>query len=281
MSPRDSLPAPTAPDRLSIIQRVGIYALLALLMWLVFGILLRSLDTGALITAAFGSFGAGAVTNAIVVRIYEQGRLSDFGLGWTRDSSQELFMGFASGAGAGLAVMGFPLALGYAHFERVTPSTAHPVFAMLLIAIALFFGASGEEMLFRGYAFQVLARTMGAFATILPVAVVFGMAHMDNQNATLPGVFNTFAWGVLLGYARWRTGALWLPIGLHFGWNLMEPLFGANLSGFTISVTGYALHWSAGRLWSGGAYGPEGSLSTTAVVVALMWLITRAGRSGS
>src|SRR5215469_1534344 len=98
-------------------------------------------------------------------------------------------MGLAAGAAAGLAVMGFPLALGYAHFESAPAATAHPILAMLLIATALFFGASGEEMLFRGYGFQVLARTMGAFATILPVAVVFGVAHMSNQNATLLGVF--------------------------------------------------------------------------------------------
>ncbi len=32
-------------------------------------------------------------------------------------------------------------------------------------------------MLFRGYAFQVLIKAIGPFATILPVAVLFGLAH--------------------------------------------------------------------------------------------------------
>ena len=50
--------------------------------------------------------------------------------------------------------------------------------------------------------------------------------------------------GVLFGYAYLRTSALWLPIGLHFGWNVVLPLFGANLSGFTMGVTGYS---SAGK----------------------------------
>jgi uncharacterized protein len=56
------------------------------------------------------------------------------------------------------------------------------------------------------------------------------------------------------------------------------PLFGANLSGFTMGVTGYALHWSVGNLWSGGDYGPEGGLPTTAVVVALFWIVSIVGK---
>jgi uncharacterized protein len=86
-------------------------------------------------------------------------------------------------------------------------------------------------------------------------------------------------WGVLFGYAYLRTSALWLPIGLHFGWNVALPVFGANLSGFTMGVTGLALHWNAGGnagvLWSGGDYGPEGSLLTTAIVVALFIVLHR------
>ena len=129
--------------------------------------------------------------------------------------------------------------------------------------------------MFHGYAFQLLVRHLGAFATILPVGVVFGLAHMGNQSSTLLGVVNTILWGVLLGYACYRTGALWMPIGMHFGWNVMLPLAGANLSGFTIRAMGYALDTTAGGFGSGGAYGPEGSVLTTAAVGALFWAVTR------
>jgi uncharacterized protein len=140
----------------------------------------------------------------------------------------------------------------------------------------LLFGAAGEEMLFRGYAFQLLVRSIGPFATILPVSVLFGLAHLGNLNSTLLGVINTALWGILLGFAYWRTNALWLPIGLHFGWNFTLPLFGVNLSGFTMGVTGYALHWRTGDLVSGGAYGPEGSILASGIVVALFFVIQRA-----
>ena len=133
----------------------------------------------------------------------------------------------------------------------------------------------GEELLFRGYAFQLLIRSVGPFATILPTSVIFGLMHSWNLNATAMGIVNTVAWGILLGYAVWRTGALWLPIGLHFGWNVALPLLGSNLSGFTMGVTGYTLEWNVGVLWSGGGYGVEGSLLTTAIVVALFFLLQK------
>ena len=72
-----------------------------------------------------------------------------------------------------------------------------------------------------------------------------------------------------------RTGSLWAPIGMHFGWNLMLELFGVNLSGFTMSVTGFTVRWKTGDLWSGGAYGPEGSLVTTLVVIVLFVVLPR------
>jgi CAAX protease family protein len=130
-------------------------------------------------------------------------------------------------------------------------------------------------MLFRGYAFQLLVRTMGEFAAVLPVAVLFGLAHMGNQGVTPLAIVNTVVWGVLLCYAFLLTRSLWLPIGLHFGWNGAMPLVGANLSGFTMGVPGYALRWSAGDLWSGGRYGLEGSVMTTAAVVILFFVLRR------
>ena len=140
----------------------------------------------------------------------------------------------------------------------------------------MLFGAVGEEMLFRGYGFQVLVARLGPFATILPAGALFGLAHWDNQNFTWMGLSNTVLWGVLFGWAFLRSGDLWLPIGLHYGWNIVLPLAGVNLSGFKMGVTGYKMHWFAGVLWSGGDYGPEASLLTTAVVGALFVYLWKA-----
>ena len=110
---------------------------------------------------------------------------------------------------------------------------------------------------------------MGPYATIMPVGVLFALLHGSNPNATWFGLVNTGGFGILFGYAYLRSRDLWLPIGLHLGWNFTLPLFGVNLSGLRMKVTGYEMSWTAGALWSGGEYGPEASILTSAVVLLL------------
>ncbi|HLX44923.1 MAG TPA: CPBP family intramembrane glutamic endopeptidase [Bryobacteraceae bacterium] len=265
------------PSKLGIALRVGLYALIGWLTLVISATLmvwiLGRRDT-LFVIAALSGFAAAAVANAIVVRIYERGRLSDLGLGWTSTALREFLTGAGLAAGAATLILAGSWAVRAAHFERV-PGSEHPWSSLIFVSIVLLFGAAGEEMLFHGYAFQLLIRSLGAFATILPVSIIFGLAHLGNQNSSKLAIFNTILWGILLGYAYWRTRALWLPIGLHFGWNFALPLFGVNLSGFTMNVMGYALRWRAGDLWSGGDYGLEGSVLTTAVVVVLFFAVHR------
>jgi membrane protease YdiL (CAAX protease family) len=93
---------------------------------------------------------------------------------------------------------------------------------------------------------------------------------------SLLGLINTFGFGLVLGYAYLRTGDLWLSIALHFGWNWALVIFGLNVSGFRMGVTGYTVRWHVPDLWSGGAYGPEASVLTCGIVVALLWILHRA-----
>lgn len=256
--------------------RVGVYALIAALGFeLVFPLIIALLGAPPLVISTLGTFGAAAVANALALRIYERGNLSDIGLGWTAASRRNLSLGILGGVGAALIVIVLPLALRLADFERVPDERlAWP--SLLFVSILLLFGAVGEEMLFRGYGFQVMVRGIGAFATILPVAVLFALAHSQNLNFGPLALLNTILWGVVLGFAYVRSGDLWLPIGLHFGWNWSLPMLGVNLSGFTMDVTGYAMHWKVGPTVSGGAYGPEGGLLTTAVAIGLFFYLIKA-----
>ena len=255
------------------LARVGVFALIAILGMTIFPILMMPV-ADYFLTAALGTFAA-AVANAIAVRIYERGQLVDIGLGWSAASRRNLLLGLLGGIGAALLVTLLPFASGEAHFEPVGAGNIQWR-TLIFVSVVLLFGAVGEEMLFRGYAFQVLARSIGAFATVLPMGVLFGLAHLNNQNVTWLGVANTMGWGVLFGVAFLRSGDLWLPIGLHFGWNWVLPLMGVNLSGFTMDLTGRSLHSNWSVLWSGGAYGPEGGLLTSLVVAGLFYYIWKA-----
>ncbi len=254
-------------SRFAFLLRVAVFALMAILGMTIFPVLMMPV-AGYFVTAALGTFAAAAVANALAMRIYEDGRLAGLGLGWSAASRRNLLLGIGGGIAAAALVVLLPLSTGEGAYDRVGDGRLHWA-SVLFVSIVLLFGAVGEELLFRGYAFQVMARHMGRYATIIPMAVLFGVAHLNNQNVSAVGLANTVAWGLLLGVAFFRSGDLWLPIGLHFGWNWTLPMLGVNLSGFTMEVTGHAVHPRVGALWSGGDYGPEGSLFTTMAVAAL------------
>src|SRR5262249_38747632 len=97
----------------------------------------------------------------------------------------------------------------------------------------------------------------------------FALLHNSNPNASTLGIANTAAFGILFSYAYLRSRDLWLPIGLHLGWNFTLPAFGVNLSGLKMKVTDYEMSWTAGDLWRGGYYGPGAGVLPSAVF--LLW----------
>src|ERR1043166_738909 len=115
--------AAPAPDKLGILLRVGLFVILGWLGVMVFPQLMLPL-AGIMVTSALSTFAAAAVANAVVVRIYERGRLSDLGLGWTNTSLREFSTGVSAGAGAAVVILAGPLVTGAATFEQVSPSSA-------------------------------------------------------------------------------------------------------------------------------------------------------------
>ena len=177
--------------------------------------------------------------------------------------------------GAAALVLAGVLLFHAARLER-DPGGPASLSSLFFVSVLLLFGSAGEELLFRGFGFQVLLRALGGWATVLPVGAIFAALHAGNPHATWLGLANTAGFGVLFGYAFLRSHDLWLPIGLHFGWNFTLPLFGVNVSGLTIRLTGFSMRWSAGTLWSGGEYGPEGSILTSAVLFLLLAYLWKA-----
>ena len=215
---------------------------------------------------------AAAVSGAIAMMIFESRKLSDLGLRWNSNAGHNFVAGLAAGViGAGALI--FPSILfGFARFEKATGAAPTVRGALFTVALLLC-GAAGEEIAFRGYPLQTLMRGYGNWVSIAGVGLLFGILHRFNPGATTLSTINTAGFGILFGMALLRSHDLWLPIGLHFGWNATLPFLGSPLSGFTIRVTEYQLVWRAGGLWSGGSYGPEASLLASLVLLLLGWVV--------
>ncbi|MGD0577530.1 MAG: CPBP family intramembrane glutamic endopeptidase [Bryobacteraceae bacterium] len=288
---------PARPERVStvgLLLRAGFFLLLIWLAMNLFGLFLNE-TLGYFPAATLSPFLASVLASAIVVRIYERGRLEDVGMGWSHASGTQFWQGLAAGAAGAALVTGGALMCGLATWvKNPDPAAGFGFGKLAMVATLLLFGAVGEELMFRGYAFQLLAGALGLWRVTIPFGILFALMHLGNLYIGSPaatghaamfsvnwvklgaewlGIVNTGLWGVLFCVATWRSGALWLPIGLHFGWNIVLPLFGARLSGFTLVLTGYELKWTSNVWLSGGEYGPEGSVLTTAACgLLLLWL---------
>ncbi|MCU1294314.1 MAG: family intrarane metalloprotease [Bryobacterales bacterium] len=255
--------------------RVALFIVTVLFCQQVIPVILLWLNLGLLVASTIGLFLTGLAANLVTMRIFDRRPITDIGLGTGSGAGRNFSIGLLFGAGSAALMLLAPLLARTGHLVARSPSEFSWGSLVFYLAI-LVFGAAGEELIFRGYAFQLLVERIGAFATVLPVGVLFGLAHGWNPNATQLGIVNTILWGILFGYAFLRSHDLWLPIGLHYGWNAVLPLFGVNLSGLTIEVTRYFYRWDLSPLWSGGAYGPEGGLLTSVFVIVLFFAIARA-----
>jgi uncharacterized protein len=138
-----------------------------------------------------------------------------------------------------------------------------------------------EEIIFRGFLFRLTQKLGGMWGALAVTSILFGAAHAANKGATVgSSVAIALEAGVLLGAAYALTQRLWLPIGLHLGWNFAEgSIFGMSVSGGAQKgslITG-ELHGKA--LLTGGAFGPEASIVAVIVcltaAIYLLWKATQ------
>jgi membrane protease YdiL (CAAX protease family) len=85
-----------------------------------------------------------------------------------------------------------------------------------------------EELIFRGVLLYILVKRIGATKAILISAVAFGIYHwfsfqVFGNPVQMAFVFViTGSMGLVLAYAYAKTLSLYLPVGIHFGWNLTQ-----------------------------------------------------------
>jgi membrane protease YdiL (CAAX protease family) len=176
---------------------------------------------------------------------------------------------------AALLVTIGPVLVGVARFVPDGDQTANPV-SILFVSVMLLFGSVGEEIAMRGYPFQILVRRLGVWVALGITSVIFGLMHFSNADASVFSIVNTMGFGIVLGYAMIRSGDLWFPSGIHFGWNWVLPMVGTPLSGFRLNMSGYKLEWDVPALWSGGGYGPEAGLLACIAIALLLVFLRRA-----
>lgn len=139
-----------------------------------------------------------------------------------------------------------------------------PVFSVLVQTMTV---GILEETLFRCSLQRSAEHAFGARVALPASALIFGIAHMGNAGATPWSVFCVAVGGLLLGLAFMLSRNLWLPAGLHAGWNFAQAgLFGIAVSGR--SLPGMLETSVAGSVAvTGGRFGIEASVITLFVLI--------------
>ncbi|MEV0618874.1 type II CAAX endopeptidase family protein [Nonomuraea sp. NPDC050404] len=205
------------------------------------------------------------------------------GLGFPAGNAvRHLLAGVAVGAVVQAAVFGIMALAGWYSVSAVTVDVGS-LLTMTALAVCVAFW---EEWAFRGLLLRLPEKALGSWWALVLSAVVFGLIHAPNANATaLTLVGITVAGGLVLGGGFLLTRSLWLPIGIHTGWNLFQnSVFGAGSTGAgAISETPLLRgHVNGPQLWTGGPGDPESGLVlilvATIVGTVMLVLAARAGR---
>ena len=169
----------------------------------------------------------------IVTRRTRRLTLADVGLA-PQGIFSETAIGLMIGGGVFSAIIGAMGSLHVYQFGSVNPHFRPLIPLALFLCIAVF-----QETAMRGCIFQTLERRWGSRIALIASSLFFGLLHLGSpveglstwQWLTGP-FFLSFETSLLFTAAYLLNRRLWLPIGLHWGWNFFETsIYGTANSG--------------------------------------------------
>ncbi|MEU4363535.1 CPBP family intramembrane glutamic endopeptidase [Promicromonospora sp. NPDC023987] len=244
--------------------------------------ILGNLGTAAVKDNPWLALAAGLLTAVVAVIVY----------GWVvrRTEHRAPVEVSLKGAGSGIS---WGTLLGIAMFGAVIANIAFfgdytinglgdPAGAITLLGI-MAGAAVAEELVFRGVLFRNIERWTGTWIALGLTGSLFGLIHLANPNATpLGAIAIAIEAGGMLTAAYIATRKLWVPIGLHFGWNIAaSAIFSTEVSGSNTAQGLLDATMSGPALVTGGDFGPEASIFPVVFGVLatglFMWLAYRRG----
>jgi hypothetical protein len=177
----------------------------------------------------------------------------------------------ALGAGVAVVLLSVPVGVNIlgGQFDAGAFRAAQ-VGGALVALIGFVAQASTEEVLTRGYLMQITYRKWGLTAAIVFQALVFTALHGVNLSVSAVALINILLIALVLAFWALAEGSLWGVCAFHVVWNWCQGnVYGIEVSGMDIQTTVVDIDGAPGsaQLLTGGGFGIEGSLLTTAVLV--------------
>jgi hypothetical protein len=207
----------------------------------------------------------------IMLRFIDHRPLKSIGFSFShffRDLSAGLVIGVAwIGVSIGFALLfGFILPVAPVGFSW---------YVLAGLSISMLFNVVTQELLLCGFILQTVRNQSNTVIAIIVSSFLFASYHAGAFKGEWLPVVNVFAAGVLFCIAYIITNNLWLPIFIHFAWDvLLGPVFGLTESGITNLGGGWKMFQLKGpSLFTGGSFGLEGGLIVTFTVILIISLL--------
>jgi membrane protease YdiL (CAAX protease family) len=206
---------------------------------------------------------------AVPISVYLTRHLIDrrsfvsLGFEWNLQAIKDIWVGFWISGMMMAVIFLIEIAAGWLEYQGPGwegESAVDFLFALLIWGGIFLAVGFYEELYSRGYRLQNIEEGVNLPIAVLLSSILFGLEHLNNPNAWWATWVGITIAGLFLAYAYLRTRQLWLPIGLHIGWNIFEGIvFGFPVSG--IELPGLIKHQVNGpEHFTGGAFGPEAGL---------------------
>jgi membrane protease YdiL (CAAX protease family) len=174
--------------------------------------------------------------------------------------------------------------MGYVAFEEShQPTGLMFLGGILIVLVGWTVQGAAEEVLTRGFLLPVISVRYGVVAGIALSSLLFTALHLLNANLSWLALLNLFLFGVFASLYALQEGGLWGVCALHGVWNWAQGnLYGLAVSGGDAHTATLINLKEVGPDWlTGGAFGPEGGLAVTLVLVVGCAVIGWMNRRGA
>jgi membrane protease YdiL (CAAX protease family) len=230
-------------------------------------------------TLTGGVFAALAMTISVYLARgwFDKRTFKQLGAAWSRQSGAALLQGVGIGGAIMALIFLVEWGAGWLKIEGVGWAAMEGMITGEIVEWLLLFVLVGwyEELYFRGYIMTNVGEGINPAWGLALSTLYFSATHLNNPFSSPASLMGITAAGLFLGYAYVRAGNLWLPVGLHIGWNVFEGVvFGFPVSG--IDTAAFVQQSASGpEIITGGHFGPEAGLILLPALLLGTWLIQK------
>lgn len=181
------------------------------------------------------------------------------------------------GLAVGFAMFSATLLISYlAGAVKYVGTDMNNVVMYIMLCVGWIFQGAEEEIICRGYFMPSLSTKMPLWAAVLISSLFFSLMHLFNTGFNIIVLVNLTLTGIMFAVFAVRFDNLWVCCAIHSIWNLVQGNFyGLPVSGMFTGPTVFRFELlDVSELWTGGAFGLEGSLSETIVMIAVIAAVT-------